>query len=215
MPTRAVVAVIAVLLHAGSALAEDAAPAPAPAAEAATATPDGGVPPCACAEAKPAKLDHALEISFGTAQLFNGASSVLEPGRRILPTAGALLLGEWFLGEAFAVAAFVSLPLSEAKALNADGSITYQAADPVAALGLRWSPVRLDVLSKRARVELQVAAFAGSTLFSVNPQGNAFVPVLSGRLHLHDTQGLALYVGGSWAFVRESLVLTYGLGYRF
>jgi hypothetical protein len=224
MPAR-FAAVLAVVAVSWPVRAEDAPPAPpseiaadggAPAASTAPSTPDAGLPPCACTEAKPPQLDHSVEISFGTVQLFNDASKVTEPGTRILPTAAALLLGEWLLGESFAVAAFVNLPLSEAKFLDqATGTIKYQAADPVAAVGVRWSPVRVDVLKRKARFEVQLAGFVGSTLFSVNPAGNTLVPVVSGRLHLHDNQGLALYVGTSWAFVRESLVLTYGLGYRF
>lgn len=171
------------------------------------------VTPCTCMPQRALEAHHTLEVSFGTTQNFNEPSRWTEPGRRILPTTSATLIAELLLNRWWAVGGFFNLPLVESRALQADGTMTWEAADPVLALGGRWAPVQREVLGGKGLAALQLGVFLGTTVTSI--QGDSVVPVLTTRLHLHDATGLTVYLGASWAFVRESLALSYGLGYRF
>lgn len=190
------------LLYA-SAQGQDAATGPA-------CPPD---PACSCEPQTALQANHRLEFSFGTTQNFNNPSRWEEPGRRILPTTSATLLAEVLLSPRWALTGFFNLPLVESRVLQADGTMTWEAADPVVALGGRWTPLSWPMLKGKAQAGVQVGAFVGTTVASL--KGDTVVPVVSARLHLYDATGLAIYIGPSWAFVRESLALSYGLGYRF
>jgi hypothetical protein len=94
-----------------------------------------------------------------------------------------------------------------------DGKDTWAVADAVGAVGVRVSPLQLPLLWNHGLFETQLGAFVGSPIGS--PRGPTPVPILSGRLHLRNETGFAVYAGVSWAFVAESLVWTYGVGNRF
>lgn len=191
-----------------SSAAEPDAPAPA---EAKPAEPPKAAP-CPCSDAKPARLEHLVEFTFGTSQLFNRGPGSAVAGSRILPTQAALLLAEYFFNEAWGLAAFLNIPLGSAQVV-VNGELVTAVPDSVLAVGGRWAPLRFDIIQKRVRTEIQLSAFVGRTLsFTAN---DTFLPVVAARVHLHDNGGFAMYVGTSWAFLRESLSLIYGIGYRF
>ncbi|MBM4381421.1 MAG: hypothetical protein FJ086_19290, partial [Deltaproteobacteria bacterium] len=72
----------------------------------------------------------------------------------------------------------------------------WEVADSVGAVGVRVSPLQVPLLSNHGLFEAQFGAFIGAPIGS--PRGPTAVPILSGRLHLRNASGFAVYAGMSW-----------------
>lgn len=199
-----------------------------PAAWQASATPKASVPasatpvaptlpstpcvPASCRSPAPS-AEHRLEVTFGSAQLFNH-QSILTAGRieeQIVPVTSALFMVEWLLHDRLSVLTLFNLPLSTQKTV-VDGMIQEEFVAPSVALGLRVSALRFDVFAG-SRLEVQLAALGGVTVGSSS--GDQVFPLAAGRLHFASSAGFALYLGGAFAFQRDTVAILYGIGHRF
>jgi len=167
--------------------------------------------PCGCEEPPP---EHVIEVTLGTAQLFNRLSTSTRSGMvdsEIIPVSSALLMTEWLFMDALSAALLTTLPLEE-QAVLVDGELHYEFAAPSVLLGMRWTPYGFAAFWD-STVEFQAAAFLGRTLGSVS--GDVFFPLAAGRLHVRTAAGFALYIGGAFAFAKDTGALIYGAGHRF
>lgn len=167
---------------------------------------------CGCEE-EPAR-EHVIEVTFGTAQLFNRESVSTDSGSvdgEVIPVSSALLMTEWLFMPQLSLVGLATLPLEE-QAVLVDGELRYEFAAPSLALGVRGTLYGFQAFWD-STVELQLAAFGGRTLGSSS--GDRFFPLLAGRLHVRTREGFALYIGGAYAFERVTAALIYGIGHRF
>jgi len=189
-----------------------ASSAPASATPVAQALPST---PCAPASCRPPATsgEQRLEVTFGSAQLFNH-QSVLTAGRieeQIVPVTSALFMIEWLVHDRLSVLSLFNLPLTTQKTV-VDGMIQEEFVAPSVALGLRVSALRFDVFAG-STLELQLAALGGVTVGSSS--GDQVFPLAAGRFHFASSGGFALYLGGAFAFQRDTVAILYGIGHRF
>lgn len=171
--------------------------------------------PCAPASCRPPAPsgEQRLEVTFGSAQLFNH-QSVLSAGRieeQIVPVTSALFMVEWLLHDRLSLLTLFNLPLTTQKTV-VDGMIQEEFVAPSVALGLRVSALRFDVFAG-SRLEVQLAALGGVTVGSTS--GDQIFPLAAGRFHFASSGGFALYLGGAFAFQRDTVAILYGIGHRF
>lgn len=162
----------------------------------------------------PVKRPQVVEVTFGSAQLF-AHQSVLriggQPKEQIVPVTSALLMIEWLMRDRFSLISLFNLPLATQK-IFVDGQIREEFNAPSVAAGARITAVRLEVFVD-SRLELQLAALAGVTVGSRD--GDKIFPMAAGRLHFANHAGFALYLGGAFAFKKDTMALLYGIGHRF
>jgi hypothetical protein len=188
------------------------APASSSVTPPAQAQPSTACAPASCRPPAPGH-EHRLEVTFGSAQLFNHQST-LTAGRieeQIVPVTSALFMIEWLLHDRLSVLTLFNLPLTTQKTV-VDGMIQEEFVAPSVALGLRVSALRFDVFAG-SRLELQLAALGGVTVGSSS--GDQVFPLAAGRLHFASSGGFALYLGGAFAFQRDTVAILYGIGHRF
>jgi hypothetical protein len=155
-----------------------------------------------------------IEVTFGAAQLFNRQSIVEENGRleeQVIPVSSALLMFEWLFHARFSALALFNLPLDTQKTV-VDGESRDEFVAPSLSLGVRASALSIEVFAA-SRLELQLAALAGVSIGSSS--GDVVFPLAAGRLHFANQAGFALYLGGAFAFRRDTVALLYGIGHRF
>ena len=155
-----------------------------------------------------------LEVTFGSAQLFNHQSILAEDGRvreQIIPVTSALFMLEWLLHDRVSVLTMFNLPLTTQKTV-VDGQAREEFAAPSIALGFRFSALRFDMFAA-SKLEVQLAALGGLTVGSTT--GDQVFPLAAGRLHFSSNAGFALYLGGAFAFQRDTVAILYGIGHRF
>jgi len=185
---------LALTLCSGSARAEAPTPSPAPAA--------------------PIEERQTIEVTFGSAQLFNHQSILAKSGhveREIIPVSSALLMFEWLFHDRFSMLSLFNLPLTTQKTV-VDGQVREEFVAPSLALGARVAALRLEVFAQ-SRLELQLAALCGLTLGSRS--GDLVFPLAAGRIHFSNQRGFALYVGTAFALRKDTVALLYGIGHRF
>jgi hypothetical protein len=155
-----------------------------------------------------------VEVTFGNAQLF-AHQSVLrvsgQPKEQVVPVTSALLMIEWLMRDRLSLLGLFNLPLATQK-IFVDGQIREEFNAPSVAAGVRLTAVRLDLFVD-SRLELQLATLAGVTLGSRD--GDKVFPMVAGRLHFANHAGFALYLGGAFAFKKDTMALLYGIGHRF
>jgi hypothetical protein len=157
---------------------------------------------------------HVLEVTFGSAQLFNRQSVVTKSGRveeQVIPVSSALLMVEWLFHRRLSLLSLFNLPLDTQKTVI-DDQVREEFVAPSLSLGVRVSALSVEVFAA-SRLELQLAALAGVTIGSSS--GDAVFPLAATRLHFANQQGFALYIGGAFAFRRDTVALLYGIGHRF
>lgn len=153
-----------------------------------------------------------VEASFATSQLFIGTSQfgASEAARR-LPTTSALLLVEWLARPSLGTLFVFNLPLATQRTIS-DGKLLEEPAAPALALGLRWSAFGGEV-REDTRAEVQLAVLGGRTLGS--NLGDVFFPLVGARLHVAKRDGFTMFAGATWALIRDTAALLYGVGHRF
>lgn len=157
---------------------------------------------------------HAIEVTFGSAQLFNHQSILAKSGRverEIIPVTSALLMFEWLAHSRVSVLSMFILPLTTQKTV-VDGQLREEFVAPSIALGARVTALSFEVFAA-SHLELQVAALAGVTLGSSS--GDVVFPLGAGRVHFSNPGGFALYLGTAFAFRKDTVALLYGIGHRF
>jgi hypothetical protein len=170
--------------------------------------------PCACVEPPPEP--QVLEVTFGSAQLFEDQAFTSAGGlvqEQVIPVTSALLMVEWLLRERLSVLSLFNLPLTTQKKL-VDGQVQEEFVAPSIALGARFSALRLQVFAA-SHLELQLAALAGITIGSTSASGDTVFPLAAGRIHFSNQNGFALYLGTAFAFRKDTLAVLYGIGHRF
>jgi hypothetical protein len=171
--------------------------------------------PCAPTDAHEPFAKQTLEVTFGSGQLFNRQSIVTKSGRveeQVIPVSSALLMVEWLFHDRVSALSLFNLPLNTQKTVSSDGTARDEFVAPSLSLGMRWSPLRFDVFAA-SRLELQLAGLAGVTFGS--SAGDLVFPLAAGRLHFSNREGFALYLGGAFAFRRDTVAIVYGIGHRF
>lgn len=170
--------------------------------------------PCGPSDMHAPLAEQTLEVTFGSGQLFNRQSIVTKSGRveeQIIPVSSALLMVEWLFHDRLSLAGLFNLPLNTQKTVS-NGMARDEFVAPSVSLGLRWSALRFDVFAA-SRLELQLAALGGVTIGS--SAGDLVFPLAAGRLHFSNREGFALYLGGAFAFRRDTVAIVYGIGHRF
>lgn len=162
----------------------------------------------------PPPRPHVLEVTFGASQLFNRQSIITKNGvveEQVIPVSAALLMVEWLFHLRLSLLGLFNLPLDTQKVVI-DGEAREEFVAPSLGLGVRGSALSVEVFAA-SRLELQLAALAGVTIGSSS--GDVIFPLAAGRLHFHNQSGFALYLGGAYAFRRDTVALLYGIGHRF
>lgn len=183
-------------------------------ADASVSQADAGAPCAVAAPSEAPSQRQTLEVTFGSAQLFNHQSVVTKNGhveQQVVPVTSALLMLEWLFHDRASVITVFNLPLTTQKTV-VDGQVREEFVAPSLSLGARVSALRFDVFAA-SRLELQLAALAGVTIGS--SAGDAVFPLMAGRLHFENRAGFALYLGGAFAFRRDTVAILYGIGHRF
>jgi hypothetical protein len=169
--------------------------------------------PAAPAAAAPPPRQY-LEVTFGNSQLFAHQSFLGAAGttrEEIIPVPSALLMIEWLWHERFSALTFVNFPLDTQKVV-VNGAVQESYDAPSLAVGIRVTAIRFEVFTA-SRLELQLAALGGVTVGSEN--GDKVFPLAAGRIHFCNRDGFALYLGGAFAFHKDTAALLYGIGHRF
>lgn len=155
-----------------------------------------------------------LEVTFGSSQLFDPQTVVGSGGRvveRTIPVTSALLMVEWLARDRLSVLSLFNLPLTTQKRF-VDGEVSEDHVAASIAAGVRVSAIRLRVFAE-SHLELQLAALAGTTIGSTGE--DRVFPLLAARIHFANRAGFALYLGGAFAFRKDTLAVLYGIGHRF
>jgi len=163
----------------------------------------------------PARKRRHLEISFGSSVLIL-EQPLVGPGyeqgsERLMAVDSAMLLCEWLVTRKFTISGVANIPLVPLRKFKGD-EVVEEHVSAVVALGPRWSPIEAHVFDS-AWVAPQLALLLGRTLGST--EGDLFFPLSALRLHISTADGFTMHLGIAYAFRKDTLALTYGVGHQF